>query len=68
MKIGTKVDTKTISLNCKNLYKSMVFLLGRKMAEGIEVCCEYGVGKDCKKRAGYSDESSFSFRIFSSFP
>ena len=34
MQIGTKIGTNTISVNCKTAYKSMVFLLGREMAEG----------------------------------
>ena len=34
MQIGTKIGTKTISVNCKTVYKSMVFLLEEEMAEG----------------------------------
>jgi hypothetical protein len=34
MQIGTKIGTNTITVNCKTVYKSMVFLLGKEMAEG----------------------------------
>ena len=34
MQIGTKIGTNTISVNCKTVYKPMVFLLGKEMAEG----------------------------------
>ena len=34
MQIGTKIGTNTISVNYKNVYKSMVFLTEKEMAEG----------------------------------
>jgi len=34
MQFGAEISTNKISVKCKTVYKSMVFLLGKEMAEG----------------------------------